>query len=97
MGEGSPATALERGDAMELPDVLYVQGEADIVHPRAHLERFVSAYRHAGGSLTLRLYANEAESFINRRPDSPGTAEAIGDIGDFVLKQAETILAASVP
>jgi acetyl esterase len=96
MGEGSPATALERGDSVELPNVLYVQGEADIVHPRAQLERFVAAYRRAGGNLTLRLYANEAESFINRRPDSAGTAEAIADIGDFVLKQAESILAGTL-
>jgi acetyl esterase len=97
MGQGSPATALERGEVMELPDELYVQGEADIEHPRAQLERFVSAYRRAGGNLTLRLYASEAESFINKRPESAGTAEAIADIGDFVLKQAESILAGSLP
>ncbi|WP_178392167.1 alpha/beta hydrolase [Burkholderia sp. SRS-W-2-2016] len=96
MAEGSPAIALERGEPCEMPPLLYLQGEDDIVHPRAQLERFVGAWRRAGGSVTLHLYENEAESFITRRPDSPGTADAIADIGDFVLQQAEAILAGSL-
>ncbi|CAG4899982.1 alpha/beta hydrolase [Paraburkholderia gardini] len=96
MAEGSPAIALERGEPFDMPPVLYLQGEDDIVHPRAQLERFVTAWQRAGGNLTLRLYANEAESFITKQLDSAGTANAIADIGDFVLQQTETILAASL-
>lgn len=95
MGEGSPAAALERGEGFEMPPLLYIQGEEDIVHPRAHLDRFVAAWRRAGGTVTLQLYAGEAESFITRRPGSAGTAAAIADIGDFVLKQGQAILADS--
>ncbi|QJW83250.1 alpha/beta hydrolase [Ramlibacter terrae] len=56
MEEGSPLRALERGEAVATPPVLYLQGERDIVHPRAHLDRFVAVYRAAGGALTLRLF-----------------------------------------
>ena len=31
--------------ACDLPPVLYLQGTADIVHPRPQLDRFVKAYR----------------------------------------------------
>ena len=87
MAEGNPVMALERGEAAQLPPVLYIQGEEDMVHPRAHLERFVAAYRGAGGSLELDLIAGEAESFINRKPDAPATAHAIRKIAAFVQAQ----------
>ena len=34
MEEGNPVGILERGEAVEMPPVLYVQGGNDIVHPR---------------------------------------------------------------
>ncbi|NML47435.1 alpha/beta hydrolase [Ramlibacter sp. G-1-2-2] len=87
MAEGSPVLALERGEQAVLPPVLYIQGEEDMAHPRAHLERFVAAWRKAGGSLRLKLFPGEAESFINKKPDSPATAAAIDAIVTFVQEQ----------
>lgn len=84
MAEGSPVLALERGEPAVLPPVLCLQGECDRVHPRAQLERFAAAYRRAGGDLTLRWIPGEAESFINRKPDAPATAQAIAQIAAFV-------------
>ena len=55
MGEGSPVRALERGEPVKLPPVLYVQDTRDIVHPRPQLERFVELYRKAGGKVELEL------------------------------------------
>lgn len=83
MEEGNPVGALERGEAVELPPVLYVQGANDIVHPRKDLERFVAAYAKRGGLVDLALYANEAEGFI-RNPASPNAAPALRRIVDFV-------------
>lgn len=84
MGEGSPVLALERGEAVQTPPVLCLQGEQDIVHPRAHLERFAAAWQRAGGEATLRWFADEAEGFVNRKPDAPATADAIEEIARFV-------------
>lgn len=84
MAEGSPLRALERGEPADLPPVLCVQGEADRVHPRAHLERFVDAWRRAGGRARVEWHPDEAESFVNRKPEAASTARAIASIARFV-------------
>ena len=87
MAEGNPLRALERGEPVELPPVLYLQGEQDLIHPREHAERFVAAYRQAGGALDLRIYPGEDAAFIIKKPDAPATAQAIRDIAAFVQAQ----------
>ena len=59
MEEGNPVGILDRGEAVEMPPVLYVQGADDIVHPKADLERFVASYRKRGGEVDLALYEGE--------------------------------------
>jgi len=83
MAEGSPVRALERGERAMTPPVLYVQGTADLAHPRPHLDRFVEAYRKAGGSVDLQLIEGEGEAFIKKKPDAPGSRAAIARIIEF--------------
>lgn len=83
MEEGNPVGILERGEPVDLPPVLYVQGAGDVVHPRADLERFVAAYRKRGGEVDLALYEGEAEGFI-RNPQSKAGPVALQRIVDFV-------------
>jgi len=87
MSEGSPTRALERGEQAELPPVLYIQGTADIAHPKPDRERFVEAYRKAGGHLELELFEGEAEGFIGRNASSPNAARAMEKIIEFVHRQ----------
>ena len=87
MSEGSPARALQRGEKAALPPVLYVQGTADIAHPKPDRERFVESYRKAGGHLELELFEGEAEGFVGRNSSSPNAARAIEKIVDFVHRQ----------
>jgi len=42
MAEGNPALALKRGEKIELPPTMYIQGTADIVHPRVDLDQFLA-------------------------------------------------------
>ena len=70
MSEGSPVRILERGETVAMPPVLYVQGEDDEMHPRAHLDRFVAHYRERGGTVELALYSGEVEGFVTRTPRS---------------------------
>ena len=86
MEEGSPATALEKGEKLQLPPVLYLQGTEDLAHPRPHLDRFVAAYRKAGGSLELELYESDGSGFA-RKGDTPSGAKAQARIIEFVHKQ----------
>jgi acetyl esterase/lipase len=84
MAEGNPVLALERGEAVELPPVLYLQGTRDVAHPRPDLERFVTQYRKAGGRVDLQMFDGEAEGFINKNPDSPAARTALESIVAFV-------------
>ena len=85
MAEGSPVIALERGELVEMPPVLYIQGTRDAAHPRADLDRFVAQYRKAGGHVDLELLEGEAEGYINKSPAA--ARHTIEKIIEFVHKQ----------
>jgi acetyl esterase len=87
MAEGSTTIALERGDRVETPPVLYLQGQDDYNHPRSCLDRFVAAYRKAGGRLELEIYPGEKQLFIPQRPDSPASRDALARMTKFVHEQ----------
>ncbi len=68
MTDGNPMLALKRGEAVETPPALWVQGRPDDVHnyrdPESDLgvtepERFAHNYRKAGGEIEL-LYIDQA-------------------------------------
>jgi len=84
MAEGNPVQALERGEPVELPPSLYLQGMRDVAHPRPDLDRFVTLYRKAGGRVDLELFDGEAEGFINKNPDTPAAKKALDTIIAFV-------------
>lgn len=67
MEEGNPMLILERGETVELPPTLWVQGRPDEIHdyrePGQDLnepQRFERNYRKAGGELDI-LYVEQAE------------------------------------
>jgi len=68
MDEGCPARALEQGERAQLPPVLYLQGTEDLAHPRPQLDRFVAAYRKAGGVVDLELFDGEGQGSSCARP-----------------------------
>ena len=47
--EGNPQMILDRGEPVELPPALVVQGTADVVLPDGMADKFAAAYRKAGG------------------------------------------------
>jgi acetyl esterase/lipase len=87
MAEGNPTMALERGETVETPPVLYIQGTDDKAHPRPHLDRFVQQYRKIGGQVDLELMEGETEGYISRKPASPAVGRTIARIIEFVGKQ----------
>ena len=87
MAEGSPARALDRGETMQLPPVLYVQGTEDLAHPRPNLDHFVAAYRKAGGVVDLELFEGEGQGFIMRNVGSPASNRALDLSVEFTHKQ----------
>src|SRR5438046_4133407 len=87
MAEGNPVLALERGERVELPPVLYIQGTNDKAHPRVDLDRFVAQYRKAGGQVQVELFEGEAEGCAIRNPASLASARAVEKIIEFVHEQ----------
>jgi acetyl esterase/lipase len=87
MAEGNPVLALERGEPVDLPPVLYLQGTRDLAHPRPDLDRFVAQYRRRGGQVELELYEGEGQAFITRNASSPNAAKATEKIIEFVHRQ----------
>jgi len=87
MAEGNPTMALERGEKGRTPPVLYLQGTADIAHPAPHRDRFIAAYRKAGGRVELHLFEGVGEAFITNDPTSPAARSAIDKIIDFVHRE----------
>jgi len=87
MAEGNPTLALERGEKVPLPPVLYVQGAADVAHPAPHRDRFIASYRKAGGRVELHLFDGVGEAFITNDPTSPAALSAIDKIIEFVHRE----------
>jgi acetyl esterase len=87
MAEGSPVLALERGERVATPPVLYIQGTRDPAHPMVDVDRFVKAYRKAGGNVQLELFEGEDEAFPIRTPSTPASARAVAMIIEFVHTQ----------
>ena len=68
MAEGNPMLALERGEKVQTPPALWLQGRPDVVHdyrdpdapgPGNEPQRFAANYRRAGGHLEL-VYVDQA-------------------------------------
>jgi acetyl esterase len=67
MAEGNPMLILERGETVEMPPAIWIQGRPDETHdyhdpdggfPGNEPERFVSNYRKAGGDIEITYFDN---------------------------------------
>ena len=80
----APGLALERGDQVELPRIMYVQNPNDPIHPRAHLEHFVANYRRAGGRVELQLFEGASYDIIRSDPSSAAAKSIFQKMIDFI-------------
>ncbi len=87
MAEGNPTQALVRGEKVELPPVIYIQGLADIAHPVPNREQFIASYRKAGGRVELHAFEGVGEAFITTDPNSQAARDAIDKIIEFVRRE----------
>ncbi len=84
MTEGSPNLALQRGDKVELPNILYVQNTADLMHPRKNVEEFLAGYRKAGGAVQMEWIEGLPYDLVRSKPESDGAKAAIAKIVSFI-------------
>lgn len=92
MAEGNPMLILERGERVELPPCLWIQSTNDEVHdyrdiesafPGPEADRFVAAYRKAGGEIELSRY-DAPMMFTTAHPTLPASVAALDVLCRFV-------------
>ena len=90
MAEGNPQLLLERGDAVDLPPLLVIQGLADENVTPDMAARFTQAYQTAGGSADLEVYPEQPHGFIKNKDESVSGA-ALDRMYDFILQHSSQI------
>ena len=84
MAEASPPHILERGESIDLPAALLLQGAADDALPRLMAERFVELYSLAGGEIELGKYPGEPHGFM--REPGPNRDRAFALAKSFIAR-----------
>jgi len=85
MIEASPPHILGRGEAVETPPALLIQGAQDEALTRMMAEEFVEAYSLAGGVIELGKYPGEPHGFL--RMGGPQVERALAHIRSFIARQ----------
>jgi acetyl esterase len=88
MAEGSPQLILERGEPIDKPPVLIMQGTADDNLTPEMAADFAAAYTRAGGSIGFHKFEGQSHAFIPRDPASPDSLRALALITDFIHHHA---------
>ena len=85
MQEGNPHLILQRGEQVQLPPMMIVQGTADQNLPVPVTEQFAVEYRRAGGEMHLELFPGMPHLF-GLKP-GPEADRAVELIKGFVARQ----------
>lgn len=88
MVDGSPMLALERGDTVATPDILYVQAKCDVLHAGHNMQRFCAAYRKAGGRVEEEMLEGEPYDLIRSAPESAEAQHAVKRMVGFIEAHA---------
>ena len=88
MAEASPTLILRRGEAVEKPPMLIMQGTADDNLTPDMADNFAAAYAKAGGSIVMEIFPGLPHAFISAAPTSPGSLRALELIKAFVHQNA---------
>lgn len=89
MEEGNPQVALDRGEGIEKPPLLILQGTADVNVPMSISERFTESYQAAGGSVRLERFEGVPHLFAAK--PGPDTDRAVALMKAFVSVQMTAV------
>ncbi|HLH22347.1 MAG TPA: alpha/beta hydrolase [Chloroflexota bacterium] len=95
MQEASPQGILDRGEPAALPPTLVLQGTADKNITMAMTERFLAAYRAAGGAIELERFPGMGHGFGD--PPGANLERALELMKAFIARQLAAAGPASEP
>ena len=84
MKEGNPQHILERGEKVQLPPTLIIQGTKDDNVPLSIPQNFETAFRGAGGDIQVEYFTDMVHGFGNT--PGPESDRAIGLMKAFVAR-----------
>ena len=85
LNEGNPQEILERGEPVELPPAIIIQGTNDSNIPQFIPHKFEASYRAAGGHVELELFPGMPHLFGNQ--PGPESERAIELMKGFIARQ----------
>jgi acetyl esterase len=91
MIDGSPVLAIERGDKVETPDILYIQASTDRLHSPESMRRFWKAYRGIGGLVEEMVVDGAPYDFVRKELDDSEAQRAIQRAIAFIHEHAVTL------
>lgn len=83
--EGNPQEILDRGEKVTLVPLLIMQGALDDNVLPAMQEKFIDAYRAAGGACDYRLFADSTHEWVAE--PGPQTDKARTTVKEFIARQ----------
>ena len=86
MAEGSPQTAVDKDQQVDLPPVLLLLKANDNNHPLEMQERFIASYRKRGGEIVVHTFDGLAEHRMVPSPDKPESMRVIETITEFARR-----------
>jgi acetyl esterase/lipase len=90
MRDSNPQLILERGEKVRVPPLLILQGTKDDNVTPDMAQKFVAAYRKAGGRAVLEEFDGQPHTFITKEPASTASLRAIELMRSFVLQRGAT-------
>jgi len=93
--EGNPSAILDRGERVDTPPALYLQGTADTAVPLQLSQDFVVAYARAGGHIELYMVPDAPHIFL--WGEGEGTQRGMRLIKSFIQRQLEHLSAIAPP
>jgi acetyl esterase/lipase len=95
MQEGNPTLILSRGERVEHPPALILQGTGDTNVTPEMQEHFVTAYRAAGGSVELVTFPGIPHGFTVQ--SGPATERAVSLMKAFIAQQLSRLGGSHLP
>jgi acetyl esterase len=84
MAEANPQMILERRELVRLPPLLLLQGTNDDNVMPEMAEKFVFAWRAAGGRAVYETFEGMPHAFVTREPEAAASRRAVRLVIDFV-------------
>jgi acetyl esterase len=87
MADGDPLIAMQRGDKVVRPPVMYIQSGIDHGHPIEDRQNFIAGYNEKNGNLHIEVFDGEGDRFLRDYPKTEPSRRAMEMLIGFIHAQ----------